>query len=86
MTVCDFERPYHRAVPMHHSAGQVPLAEWPSECLWWQLKSERYQAERMGRNYRSSLRGRSIRGQSPLGTGTEHVADKSAAVSKWAGQ
>jgi hypothetical protein len=50
MPVCGFEAPFSHGVPMHHVAGR-PLAEWPDECLWWQLKSERYDAERMGTNY-----------------------------------
>ena len=50
MPVCNFETPFSHGVPMHHVVGQ-PLAEWPDECLWWQLKSERHDAERMGLNY-----------------------------------
>lgn len=53
MPVCNFEPPYaHGQVPMDHRAvSQPPMAEWPDECVWWQLKSERYDAERMGDNY-----------------------------------
>lgn len=52
MPVCDFEQPYqHGSVPLHHATLQVPIAEWPDECVWWQLKSERYDADTKGDIY-----------------------------------
>jgi hypothetical protein len=53
MTVCNFETPYnHHSVPIDHRAARTPpMPEWPDDCVWWQLKSERYDAERMGHNY-----------------------------------
>jgi uncharacterized metal-binding protein YceD (DUF177 family) len=53
MAVCDLKPPYRHETPMHHAAVQVPLDEWPDECIWWQLKSERYNAERPGDSYSS---------------------------------
>jgi hypothetical protein len=42
----------HGTVPMHHAAARPrPMAEWPDECVWWQLESERYDADSKGGNY-----------------------------------
>lgn len=53
MDVCNFEAPFnHYSLPIDHRAAHPrPMAEWPDECVWWQLKSERYNAERQGHNY-----------------------------------
>jgi hypothetical protein len=53
MEVCGLRPPFSHAVPMHHAAVQVSLSEWPDECIWWQLKSERYNADRLGDGYSS---------------------------------
>jgi hypothetical protein len=36
---------------MRHASSQTPLAEWLDECVWWQLKSERHDAQRLGDDY-----------------------------------
>ncbi len=52
MTVCSFEAPFNHSVPMVHAAAHPrQLAAWPDECVWWQLKSERYNADALADNY-----------------------------------
>lgn len=51
---CDFTEPFDHSPPVHHGGVQLPLHDWPDECVWAQLQYERWQQGRDGSNYTST--------------------------------
>jgi hypothetical protein len=43
---CAFTEPFDHSPPVHHGGIQLPIQEWPHECLWAQLQYERQQHNR----------------------------------------
>ena len=52
---CNFTAPFDHSAPVHHGGHQLPLREWPDDCVWAQLQYERWQQDRNGSNYTSPL-------------------------------
>jgi hypothetical protein len=50
---CNFTEPFDHSAPVHHGGLQLPLPEWPDECVWAQLQYEHWQQDRNGSNYTS---------------------------------
>jgi hypothetical protein len=52
MYACSFKPPFQHGIPTVHATGlQISMPEWPAECVWWALKSERHDADRLGDGY-----------------------------------
>lgn len=51
---CNFVEPFDHSAPVHHAGLQVPLRDWPDECVWRQLQYERWLKGR-GQGYTNTL-------------------------------
>jgi hypothetical protein len=52
---CSFVAPFDHSAPVHHGGVQLPMYDWPDECVWAQLQYERWQQDRNGSNYAGTM-------------------------------